>query len=41
MSWFAYLATTLWVIVAGIWMVVQGPPSVTTEPIATQERVLA
>ena len=27
-SWFAMLATALWVLIAGIWMVVQGPPAV-------------
>jgi hypothetical protein len=41
LSFLAYLATTLWVIVAGIWMAVQGPPAVTAEPAVAQERVLA
>ena len=41
-SWFALLATVLWVLVAGIWMVVQGPPAVEqAEPVTTGERVLA
>jgi hypothetical protein len=41
-SWFAMLATALWVLIAGIWMVVQGPPVVErAEPIAAGERVLA
>ena len=41
-SWFAMLATALWVLIAGIWMVVQGPPAVArAEPVAAGERVLA
>jgi len=41
-SWFAMLATALWVLIAGIWMVVQGPPAaVQAEPVAAGERVLA
>src|SRR3984885_14303715 len=41
-SWFAMLATALWVLIAGIWMVVQGPPAVEqAEPVASGERVLA
>ena len=41
-SWFAMLATALWVLIAGIWMVVQGPPAVErAEPVAAGERVLA
>jgi len=41
-SWFAMLATALWVLIAGIWMVVQGPPVVErAEPVAAGERVLA
>jgi len=42
-SWFAMLATALWVLIAGIWMVVQGPPpAVQAEPVAAEgERVLA
>ena len=41
-SWFAMLATALWVLVAGIWMVVQGPPGVErAESVPAGERVLA
>jgi hypothetical protein len=41
-SWFAMLATALWVLIAGIWMVVQGPPAVAqAEPVLAGERVLA
>ena len=41
-SWFALLATMLWVLIAGIWMVVQGPPAVErAEPVAASEHVLA
>lgn len=40
-SWFAMLATMLWVLIAGIWLVKQGPPAVEREPAATEERVLA
>jgi hypothetical protein len=41
-SWFAFLATMLWVLTASIWMVVQGPPAVEqAEPVAAAERVLA
>lgn len=41
-SWFAFLATLLWVLVASIWMTVQGPPAVErAEPVAAGERVLA
>jgi len=41
-SWFAMLATALWVLIAGIWMVVQGPPVVErAEHVAAGERVLA
>ena len=41
-SWFAMLATALWVLIAGIWLVVQGPPVVErAEPVAAGERVLA
>jgi hypothetical protein len=41
-SWFAMLATALWVLIAGIWLVVQGPPAVErAEPVAAGERVLA
>ena len=41
-SWFAMLATALWALIAGIWMVVQGPPAVErAEPVAAGERVLA
>ena len=27
-SWFAFLATLLWVLIASIWMTVQGPPAI-------------
>ena len=41
-AWFAMLATELWVLVAGIWLVVQGPPAIEqAEPVAAGERVLA
>jgi hypothetical protein len=41
-SWFAMLATALWVLLAGIWMVVQGPPAAErAESVAAGERVLA
>jgi hypothetical protein len=41
-SWFAMLGTMLWVLVAGIWMVIQGPPAVDqAEPVPAGERVLA
>jgi hypothetical protein len=33
-SWFAMLATMLWVLIAGIWMVKQGPPAIEREPAA-------
>jgi hypothetical protein len=38
-SWFALMATLLWVLVAGIWMTLQGPPAVGVEPVTTGERV--
>ena len=41
-SWFAFLATLLWVLIASIWMVVQGPPAVEqAEPVPAGEHVLA
>lgn len=41
-SWFAMPATALWVLIAGIWMVAQGPPAVEqAEPVAAGERVPA
>jgi len=41
-SWFAMLATALWVLVAGIWMVKQGPPAPAgAEQVPAGERVLA
>jgi hypothetical protein len=41
-SWFAMLATALWVLIAGIWLAVQGPPAVKrAEPLTAGERVLA
>lgn len=41
-SWFALLATMLWVLIAGIWMVVQGPPALEqAEPVTPSEHVLA
>jgi hypothetical protein len=41
-SWFAFLATLLWVLIAGIWMTVQGPPTVEqAEPVPADEHVLA
>jgi hypothetical protein len=38
-SWFALLAALLWVLAAGIWMTLQGPPAVEVEPVAAGERV--
>ena len=38
-SWFALLATLLWVLVAGIWLTLQGPPAVGVEPVTAGERV--
>ena len=40
-AWFAFLGTMLWVLIASIWMVKQGPPAVERAPVATEERVLA
>jgi hypothetical protein len=41
-SWFALLGTMLWVLIASIWMLVQGPPAVEqAEPVPAGERVLA
>ena len=41
-SWFAMLATALWVLVASIWMAVQGPPAIEqAEAVAAAEHVLA
>jgi hypothetical protein len=41
-SWFAFLATLLWVLIAGIWMTVQGPPAIErAEPVVAGEHVLA
>jgi hypothetical protein len=41
-TWFALLGTMLWVLVASIWMVVQGPPAVERgEPVPAEEHVLA
>jgi len=41
-SWFAFLGTMLWVLIASIWMVVQGPPAIEQpEPAAAAEHVLA
>jgi hypothetical protein len=41
-SWFAILATMLWVLIASIWLVVQGPPAVEREPAtASEEHALA
>ena len=41
-SWFAMLATALWALIAGIWMVIQGAPAVErTEYVDARERVLA
>jgi hypothetical protein len=38
-SWFALLATLLWVLVAGIWMTLQGPPALEVERVTAGERV--
>jgi hypothetical protein len=38
-SWFALLAVLLWVLVAGIWMTLQGPPALEVEPVTAGERV--
>ena len=41
-SWFAFLGTMLWVLIASIWMVVQGPPAIEqAEPVAAAEHALA
>jgi hypothetical protein len=41
-SWFAFLGTMLWVLIASIWMVVQGAPAIEqAEPVAAAEHVLA
>jgi hypothetical protein len=41
-SWFAFLAAMLWVLIAGIWLVIQGPPAAEqAEPAAAGQRVLA
>jgi len=41
-SWFAFLGTMLWVLIASIWMTVQGPPAIEqAEPVVAGERVLA
>ena len=41
-SWFALLGTMLWVLIASIWMAVQGPPAIEqAEAVATAEHVLA
>jgi hypothetical protein len=40
-SWFAMLATLLWTLVAGIWMVKQGPPVAERAPVTVEEHVLA
>jgi hypothetical protein len=38
-AWFCLLGTMLWVLIAGIWMTVQGPPAVRTEPVPASEQV--
>ena len=38
-SWFALLATMLWVLVAGIWITLQGPPAVELEAVAARDQV--
>jgi hypothetical protein len=41
-SWFALLGTMLWVLIASVWMVIQGAPAAErAEPVAAGERVLA
>jgi hypothetical protein len=40
-AWFAFLGTMLWVLIASIWMVKQGPPAVERAPVVAEERVLA
>lgn len=41
-SWFAFLGTMLWVLIASIWMVVQGPPAIEqAEPVPAGEHILA
>jgi hypothetical protein len=41
-SWFALLGTMLWVLIASVWMTVQGPPAVVqAEPATAEEPVLA
>lgn len=38
-SWFALLATMLWVLVAGIWMTLQGPPAAEIEAVVATDQV--
>jgi hypothetical protein len=38
-SWFALLGTLVWVLAAGIWLTLQGPPAVEAEPVAAEEQV--
>jgi hypothetical protein len=40
-SWFAFLGTMLWVLIASIWMVRQGPPAVEQAPVVAEEHALA
>jgi hypothetical protein len=40
-AWFAFLGTMLWVLIASIWMVKQGPPVAERAPVAAEEHVLA
>ncbi len=39
LSWFALLGTMLWVLIAGIWLTVQRPPAVRTEPVPAGDQV--
>jgi len=40
-AWFGFLGTMLWVLIASIWMVKQGPPVVEREPVVVEEPALA
>jgi hypothetical protein len=39
LSWFALLGTLLWVLVAGTWLTLQGPPATAGRETAAAERV--
>ena len=39
LSWFALMATMIWVIVAGVWLTRQGPPALDREPASAAQQV--